>query len=170
LYTATDPKTGSDVWAVGLDGTPTPRPFLRTIAAENQGTFSPVQTKENWVAYTSNETGRDEVFVRAFTDGAQPMTISNNGGHSPKWRGDGRELYYVGADGSMMVVEFVDARAGRPRVLFNVPPGFGSSDATGSRTPAPWGVTPDGQRFLFATTEDASGVTPLTVVLNWQID
>ena len=170
LYTVTDVQTGSDIWAVNVDGPATPRPFLRSAAAESQGTFSPDQTRQTWVAYTSNEAGRDEVFVREFPNGVQAMRISDNGGHSPKWRADGRELFYVGANGSIMVVEFAEARVGRPKPLFKMPPGFASSDATGSRTPAPWGVTPDGQRFLFATTEQESSVIPLTVVLNWQVE
>ena len=150
LHTLNNPKTSSDIWTLTLSATPTVEPFLESSASESQGQFSPAATQPFLVAYTSNETGRDEVFVRPFRVAGNRQMVSRNGGHSPKWRGDGRELFYVAPDGMVMSVTFTDVGPGTPTALFAVPAGFASRDATGARAPAPWGVTPDGQRFLFA--------------------
>jgi eukaryotic-like serine/threonine-protein kinase len=169
LHTVNDPKTSSDIWTLTLDGTPTVEPFLDSPASESQGQFSPATTRPLLVAYTSNESGRDEVFVRAFRAADNRQMVSRNGGHSPRWRGDGRELFYVAPDGMVMSVSFTDVGPGTPTPLFAVPAGFASRDATAARAPAPWAVTPDGQRFLFAAPATAARqATGLTVVLNWQ--
>jgi Tol biopolymer transport system component len=168
LHTINHPKTSSDIWTLTLGATPTVEPFLESAASESQGQFSPGTARPLLVAYTSNESGRDEIFVRTFPDGGNRQTVSSNGGHSPRWRGDGRELFYVAADGTMMSVTFADSRSGTPTPLFAVPAGFGSRDSTTARAPAPWGVTPDGQRFLFAAPAAASESNGFTVVLNWQ--
>jgi Tol biopolymer transport system component len=169
MYTASDPKTGSDLWSSSLTGSPTPTPFLRSEASESQGQFSPQSRGLQWVAYASNESGRDEIFVRTFPDGGNLTMVSRGGGHSPKWRGDGQELYYVAADGTVMAAGVEDPRRpGTPVPLFKAPPGFASRDATMLRSAAPWGVAPDGQRFLFAAPAESGGLNRFTVVLNWQ--
>jgi Tol biopolymer transport system component len=171
MYTAVDPKTSSDLWVLSLDGQSKAAPFLRTVSAESQGQFSPgLQRGHLWVAYTSNESGRNDVVVRTFPDAANQEVVSRSGGHSPRWRGDGRELFYVAADGTIIAVAFADGppHVGPPTPLFQVPRGFASRDSTGSRAAAPWDVTPDGQRFLFAAPAEAGGLTHFTVVLNWQ--
>jgi Tol biopolymer transport system component len=169
LYTIADSRTASDIWAVSMEGERASTPFLRSPAAESQGQFSPNPERPLLVAYTSNESGRDEVVVRTFPDGGNVQVVSTSGGHSPRWRGDGRALLYIGADGTVMAVP-IDAagHAGAPAALFPVPGGFGSRDATQSRASAPWAVTPDGQRFLFAVPERAGGLAQFTVVVNWR--
>jgi len=90
LHVAVDPKTNSDLWVLSLDGDPKPVPFLTSDAAESQAQFSPrPQGASRWVAYTSNESGRDEVQLRTFPDALNRLVVSSGGGHSPKWRGDG---------------------------------------------------------------------------------
>ena len=169
LHTFNNLKTSSDIWVMTLSATPTVEPFLETSASESQGQFSPAARQPLVVAYTSNETGRDEIFVRTFPDGGNRKMVSSSGGHSPRWRGDGRELFYVAPDGMVMSVTFTDMGPGTPAPLFAVPAGFASRDATTARAPAPWAVTPDGQRFLFAAPATAARqANGLTVVLNWQ--
>jgi Tol biopolymer transport system component/predicted Ser/Thr protein kinase len=170
MYSTVDPKTNSDLWVLSLDGERSAKPFLNTDASESQAQFSPVEANGvRLVAYTSNESGRDEVYVRTFPDSGRKEIVSTAGGHSPRWRGDGRELLYVAGDRSIMAVgvSAAGALAGIPKSLFLAPAGFGSRDATGSRGRAPWAVTPDGQRFLFAAPTGQTAQAPFTVVLNW---
>jgi hypothetical protein len=166
-----NPKTSSDLWFLSLDGTPKPVPFLRTDAAESQAQFSPDPIgPPRWVAYTSNDSGRDEVQLRSFPDAQNRLVVSSGGGHSPKWRKDGKELFYVAADGMVMSAAISDNpfRVAAATPLFRAPQGFGVVNATGRRGPAPWDVTPDGQRFLFVAPVEASASSQFTVVLNWQ--
>ena len=168
LHSLNNPKTSSDIWTLTLGTTPpTLAPYLNSVASESQGQFSPAATQPLLVAYTSNESGRDEVFVRTFPDAGNRQMVSRNGGHSPRWRGDGRELFFIAPDGMLMSVTLTDAGPSAPIALFAVPAGFASRDATAARAPAPWSVTPDGQRFLFAAPA-AGAQNGLTVVLNWQ--
>lgn len=174
LYVVLDPKTNSDVWVLPLAGASRPFPFLRSDAAESQPQFAPhPQGSPRWVAYTSNESGRDEVHLRAFPDGQNQLLVSTNGGHSPRWRGDGRELFYVAAGGAIMATEVSadnQLRVGAPTRLFQAPRGFAGRDSTGSRGAAPWDVASDGQRFLFAAPAEAAAAPQFTVVLNWQTE
>ncbi len=168
LYTATDPKTKGDLWVLPFGGDKKPVAFLRTEFDERDGHFSP---DGHWVAYTSNESGRNEIYIRAFSpdsvaapsDTGGKWLISTDGGTDPRWRGDGKELYYRGTGGRLMAVEIATnptVRAGIPQVLFVVPPEGGP--AQGSR----WDVTSDGKRFLIPVGESTS--TPFTVVQNWR--
>ncbi len=126
LYSATDPKTKADLWVLPLNGDKKPTPFLQTEFNEQDGRFSP---DGRWVAYTSDESGRNEIYVRRFalgSGGAAPdaggkTLISTGGGVGPRWRADGKELFYVAADGKVMAVEITNNavfRAGVPRELF----------------------------------------------------
>jgi eukaryotic-like serine/threonine-protein kinase len=171
LYVVINPKTSSDLWVLSLDGTAKPIPFLRSEAAESQAQFSPdAQGPPRWVAFTSNESGRDEVQLRTFPDAQNRLVVSSGGGHSPRWRKDGKELFYVAADGMVMFAAISDNpfRVGDATPLFQTPRGFSTVNATGRRGPAPWDVAPDGQRFLFVAPVEASGASQFTVVLNWQ--
>jgi Tol biopolymer transport system component len=97
-----------------------------------------------WIAYTSNESGKNEVSVRPFdpakgTAGA-PIVLTSDGGRTPLWRGDGKELYYIDQDGMVTAIEVIlrtQFKAGAPKHLFKVPPGVTF-----------WDVAPDGGRFL----------------------
>jgi serine/threonine protein kinase len=165
LYTVEDPETKGDVWVLPLQGDRKPIPFLRTKFNEGSGQFAP---DGHWVAYTSDESGRDEIYVREFSPGPAQgpwkaggkWLISKGGGTDPRWRGDGKELFYVGSDGKLMSVDISAKpifRAGAPRPLFQLPPGFIGGD-----------VTADGRRFLIGVPVTQSVSVPFTVVLNWQ--
>ena len=119
LLFATAPQ--SDLWVLPLDGDGKPTPFLQTPFNELDGHFSP---DNKWVAYTSNESGRNEVYARPFhpasiSQGA--VQISQGGGTHPRWRVDGRELIYQAVDGKIMAVDTVPGTAlqvGVPKTLF----------------------------------------------------
>jgi Tol biopolymer transport system component len=102
LYGESRGATGFDLWVLpmtGASGVRKPIPFLQTKFNETQGQFSP---DGRWIAYTSDETGRNEVYVRSFPTGSGKFQISNNGGTQPRWRGDGKEIYYLASDSKLM--------------------------------------------------------------------
>jgi serine/threonine protein kinase len=164
LYTALNPETKSDIWVLPLQGDHKPIPLIRTEFNENAGQFAP---DGHWIAYTSDESGSDEIYVREFSSTAQgswdvggKWLISRGGGTDPRWRGDGRELFYVASDGKLMAVDVSVKpifKAGAPRPLFRLPPGFIGGD-----------VTADGRRFLIGVPVAQSASAPFTVVLNWE--
>jgi eukaryotic-like serine/threonine-protein kinase len=148
----------NDIWMKPLDGSGEPKPFIATEFDENYGRFSP---DGRWVAYSSNESGRPEVYVVPFPGPGGKWQISIAGGELPRWRGDGRELFYLAQDKTLMAVT-VDAgttavRAGEAAPLFRtaVPTMVGYNYA----------VSADGQRFLINTSVDVP--PPLAVIENW---
>ena len=173
LYATTGGKTQTDLWVLPLDGRQKPVPFLLTEFDEGDAHFSP---DGRWVAYISNESGPFEVYVRPFLPGDLGKGISNsgakwmisrNGGHSPAWRQDGKELYYMDLDGKLMAVKVTGGsvfQASVPRVLFQTRPGGPSTTGLHS-----WAPSPDGKRFLFLAPEtQGEDGAAFTVVLNWQ--
>ena len=174
LYAVSDPKTGIDLWVLPLAGAPgerKPVPYLQTQFAERQGQFSP---DGRWIAYTSNESGADQyqVYVQSFPAGAGKFQVSTGaGGTQPRWRRDGKEIFYVAADGKLMAVDVTTApnfQAGTPKALFDPRISLGGPPAY---TYFRYDVTADGKRFLANSAAGAQGSpvsTPITVVLNWQ--
>jgi eukaryotic-like serine/threonine-protein kinase len=143
---------------------PKPVPFLQTGFNEEQGRFSP---NGRWVAYVSDQSGLNEVYVRGFTTDFSSgsastggsVLVSRGGGTAPRWRGDGRELFYLAPNGKMTAVEVMagqEFHVGTPTPLFQAPPGAIVGD-----------VTADGKRFLLVTPAGPSASVPFTVVLNW---
>jgi hypothetical protein len=132
-----------------------------TPFAEESGVFSP---DGRWIAYVSNEGGQPDVYVQPFLGPGPKSQVSRDGGSHPVWRADGRELFFLAADGTMMTVAVgagPSFDAGRPRALF-------SPNAWRLTPNQVYAVTKDGQRFLVMTTpRKSSGAAPLTVVLNW---
>jgi serine/threonine protein kinase/Tol biopolymer transport system component len=157
--------TKSDLWVLPLSGDPKPVPFVQDEFDDSDGQFSP---DARWVAYVTNESGGNNVFVRAFsgdvragsTSAGGKVLVSKGGGAAPRWRRDGKELFYVSASGAVMAVDIDTSqgiKSGVPRTLFKVDGAL-----------ADWGVSPDGSRFLFAVPAKQSGPAPFSVVLNWQ--
>jgi eukaryotic-like serine/threonine-protein kinase len=171
LYTVEDPKTAREaLWVLPLGGDKKPFPFLHTEFDNDYGRFSP---NGRWVAYQSDESGRNEIYVRTFTpdsptaasDAGGKWLISTEGGSEPRWGEDGKELYYLAADGKLMSVDIATnpvIQAGVPKALFQtpLPPRMGVRES--------WDLTPDGKRFLFLAPVGPSGEVSFTVVLNWQ--
>ena len=163
LYTVVSiGETRLDLWVLPLKGDRKPFPFLRRAFDQRQGQFSP---DGQWIAYVSNESGRNEVLVRPFTSGGvedavESLAVSKGGGIAPRWRGDGKELFYLTANGTVTSVTLATDRSmviGPPTGLFQVP----GADAD-------WAVTRDGERFLLAAPAGQSTPSPFTVVFNWQ--
>ncbi len=163
LYTVRNPRTQLDLGWLSLEPGSKPVPFLQTGANEREGHFSP---DGHWVAYTSDESGRDEVYLRTFPGAGERVTVSIAGGASPRWRADGKELFYLAADGNLMSVDVTPGRESQrvtPKPLFQAPRVF---EASCSCLPD-WDVTADGKRFLFAMPAEQSTRATFNVVLNW---
>jgi eukaryotic-like serine/threonine-protein kinase len=170
LYDVASPQTKKDIWVLPLGGDKKPFPLLQTESNEQDGRFSP---DGDWIAYVSNESGRDEIYVRTFSpdapggasDAGGKWLISTGGGTGPRWRRDGKGLYYVAADGNLMAVDVATAtgfQSGTPKALFHIPTsGEGNLGQS-------WDVAPDGKRFLFPVPASGQDTIPFTVVLNWQ--
>ena len=161
LYGQVDSTTGADLWALPLDGPRKPVLVLQTPFTEVRARFSP---DGKWIAYESNESGRSEIYVRAFPSSTGQWQISNQGGNSARWRGDGKELFYLSPDGKMMAVGVRTSAASvevdPPRELFN-------ASLTGLYFS--YDITSDGRRFLLVEPPEAQGgIAPLTVTVNWQ--
>ncbi len=159
LYRALDPKTRMDLWVLPLVGDRKPIPVLRTEFNEVSGRFSP---DGKWIAYVSDESRKNEVYVQSFPLSGGKWRISTNGGRHPRWRRDGKEMFYLAADHNIMAVEIkagATFQAGSPRALFE------------TRIPdslfAGFAVTGDGQRFLAPTLLGETAPSPAVVVLNW---
>jgi Tol biopolymer transport system component len=129
-----------------------------------QAKFSP---DGQWVAYASDESGRYEVYARSFSGTAGKFQISNNRGSQPRWRGDGKELYYLSPEGKMMAVTVKTTadtlERETPRLLFEARWLSGATTNTYL-----YDVTADGQRFLAIARADADNTQPLTLITNWQ--
>jgi hypothetical protein len=156
-----------DLWIVPMAGDRKPIPFLATPADETFGQFSP-DTK--WIAYSSDESGRREVYVQGFVPDHVPAAgigkwqMSTAGGDKPRWRRDGKELYYLAPDGKMMAVP-VKSTATTFELGAAIP--LFETHLSGMVF-APYDVAPDG-RFLINTAMEEAAVngSPITVVLNW---
>jgi serine/threonine protein kinase/Tol biopolymer transport system component len=160
LYRQIDTQVKYDLWVLPLFGERQPLPFLQTDANEAAGVFSP---DGGWIAYCSDESGRYEVYVESFPARGGKRQISYAGGSGPRWRGDGKELYYQAPDGKLMAVPVTDSASlavGAPVALFEFRPS--------SSLIAPfYSASRDGQRFLLSTIVEAEKNAPLTVVVNW---
>jgi Tol biopolymer transport system component len=159
LFTQTV-QNNSDVWILSnLGGTRQARPLLEGAYNESEARFSP--DAPQWVAYTSNESGRSEVYVREYPVQASGMKwpVSRAGGSNPRWRQDGKALFFAAADGNIMAVDITPGgtfQAGAPRVVVRPP----------SPIHPDWDVMPDAARFLVLG--DVQEAAPFTVWQNWQ--
>jgi Tol biopolymer transport system component len=156
VYVELNPETQEDLWVLPLDGDRKPFPIVRTEFNERQGRLSP---DGRWMAYTSDESGAAEVYVQGFTgrEASGPkIKVSINGGSNPRWRRDGRELFYIARDRKLTAVQVEPAATfavGVARTLFEV-----SSEYT---------FTADGQRFLMPTAVGDTANSPITLIVNW---
>jgi Tol biopolymer transport system component len=158
----------SEVWILPLAGDRKPAPVLQSSFNESQGVLSP---DGRWIAYVSDESGRQEVYAQTFPASASKWRISPDGGSQPRWRRDGKELFYLTADGRLMAAGVgVSAGAGlaaaSPTPLFRTE--AMNQDVAG--TAIQYAVTTDGQRFLVSSPVGGQRGESLTVVLNWTAD
>jgi serine/threonine protein kinase len=160
---------GSDLWVLPITGSGPvsgdaagerkPTPFLRSDFDTRHAHFSP---DGRWIAYRSIESGRNEIYVRPFPappGGGGKWMVSQGGGGEPRWRRDGKEIFYLSRDGELMASQVSASssafQASVPKPLFKATPGV------------QWDVSPDGTRFLFPVTGGDTTQSPFTVVLNW---
>jgi eukaryotic-like serine/threonine-protein kinase len=164
LYRTVSPKTGNDLFALAVDDRK-PVPIAQTGSDERDGQFSP---DGKWLAFVSNESGRPEVYVQPFPGPGGRQSISSNGGGQPRWRRDGKELFYIGLDGRLMAVPIeltnegqLSANAPVPLFVTNI----GAAVQINNRHQ--YEVSHDGQRFLMNTIVEEAAA-PITLLLNWR--
>jgi hypothetical protein len=157
------------VAVVPVDGRGEPLPVVDTEFVEQDSKFSP---DGNWIAYTSNESGEPQIYVQRFPGGAGRTRVSTSGGGMARWRGDGREIFYLALDGRLMAVPLrVERGPGATEALEALPPVPLFKTQLGPvldpDTRQQYMVAPDGERFLLnAIVEDIT--PPITVILNWR--
>jgi Tol biopolymer transport system component len=166
VYSDDDPKTHNDLWILPMDSADhKPIAFLKTSFEESDARISP---DGHSIAYVSDESGRSELYVASFPSGAGRRRVSVEGASQPRWRGDGRELFFLAADARIMAVA---VRAGEPLDLGAPVPLFRSPTTPSNRSElAIWNdydVSPDGQRFLIRVDLVSRDTMPMTVALGW---
>jgi Tol biopolymer transport system component len=163
LYQTFNSGTNRDIGIVSLRENGKTLGFAQTRYSETQGQFSP---DGKWVAHVSDESGFADVYVQALAAGGERTRVSTGGGVQPRWRSDGRELYYLAPGGDMMAAPIQTTptlAVGSPILLFAT----GASSSAGLGTTANYDVTPDGQRFVVVSNLSDGGRQPITVVVNW---
>jgi serine/threonine-protein kinase len=154
----TDPATSLDIWLLPVSGDRKPQVFLKTRFAESNPRFSP---DGQWLAYVSDESGREEVYVRRFPDTGTKSQISTSGGFAPVWSRDGQELFYRTADKTMAVDVRTRPAFGSPRLLFEARYPTSTTSVSG------YDVFPDGRFLRPQQLEPEQAATQLNVVINW---
>jgi Tol biopolymer transport system component len=163
ICTNRSPTTKDDLWVLPMTGDQKPFLYLQSPVNEDHPRFSP---DGHFVAYTSDEHGRWEVYVQTFPASGGKWIVSTNGGAQPRWRRDGKELFFIAPDRMMMAVdvklEGSVFEAGVPKVLFQ-------TNVVSYPNPRNvYDVSADGQRFIIITPPEETSSTPITVVANWR--
>ena len=164
---ATSGKPLYDLWVLPLSGDRKPFPFLQSGFNKSQPRLSP---DGRWLAYATNESGTTQIVVQSFPDPSKgKWQVSAKGGADPKWRRDGRELYFIALDGKLMAVPIKISsviEAGHPSPLFQTP-----FPQPGNSTLSYYDVSSDGQRFLLipplGSSSGETTTSVLTAVVNW---
>ena len=153
-----DPDTGSDIWFARLGAAEEPEPFARTTASEWGATMSP---DGRFVAYTSDESGKYQIYVKSFPPTETKWTISSGYGEEPHWSAAGDEIFYRRGEQWLSVPVKTDPEfeAGIPQVIFEGP----YINVRGLS----YDVTPDAQRFFLLKQPDQPPATRIHVVANW---
>jgi Tol biopolymer transport system component len=159
-------KTGSDIWVLPLFGDRKPFAYLQSPFNEAHAKLSP---DGHWLAYVSDETKRNEVYVQTFPAPGGKWPVSTSGGDLPIWSRDGNELFFIGADRKLMAVDVksraskdttgkdvVTFEAGMPKALFGTRLGAGT-----------WYDVDQKGRFLMPTELEQAATVPMTIVVNW---
>jgi Tol biopolymer transport system component len=156
-----------DIWILSLAAGERPFPYLETEFDERDPQFAP---DGRWIAYSSTESGRSEVYVQRFPGRGARVPISVSGGAQPRWRADGKELFFIGLDDRLMAVPVIlpsdggSFDAGTPVALFATD--VGGAVHRGSRQQ--YVVSRDGQRFLMNTVVEETASTSITLIANWR--
>jgi Tol biopolymer transport system component len=162
VYEQYEPQTRKrDLWLLPMSGDRVPVRYTQTPFDEFQGQFSP---DGQWMAFGSDESGNWEIYLQPIPATGGKWQVSNSGGTQPRWRADGRELYYLSTGGKLMSVSVKLGRTpelGAPKAMFPVRL-FQNAIGTDEFVP-----TADGQRFLALNGTNPPGQSALTVMLNW---
>ena len=169
VYVEFDPKSKGDIWVLPAEGSKADRKPVLFLKTEFNEVFGQLSPDGHWMAFTSDQSGRPEVYVRPFPRGDGEWTISTAGGRQPRWRGDGRELFFEAANGKMMAVPITAGFGAKPSFEPGAPAALFDAHIVPAGNRFQYDVTADGKRFLIDTLS-GGGVTsapPLTVVTNW---
>jgi dipeptidyl aminopeptidase/acylaminoacyl peptidase len=163
LFRAADVESKLELWVMPVSGDRTPAPFIQTRYSVSDGKFSP---DGRYVAYSSNESGRWEIHVAPFPGPGGNWKISTEGGSEPRWRGDGKELFYLAPNGALMSVTVraaptFDAESPKPLLAVRRREPVATMDLFS------YDVSQDGQRFLINSDVGDATTAPLTVALDW---
>ncbi|HEV8385608.1 MAG TPA: hypothetical protein VGQ11_12115, partial [Candidatus Acidoferrales bacterium] len=166
LYWNPGTTTGNDLWVLPMTGERKPVPFLQTPFNESDGHFSP---DGKWIAYVSNESGTEQVYVAPFPGPGGKWQISSAGGIRPLWRRDGKEIVFLAPDDTLTATEVSGTGAsfqvGAVRPLFLTKP-----QRFVSFFPALYSASSDTQRFLINSATSQAASAPMTLVVNWTAD
>jgi serine/threonine protein kinase len=153
-------STGTDIWVLPLFGDRKPFPIVQTPYSDGAPEISP---DGRWLLYASDESKKQQVYITPFPGGGSKWQVSVTDGLAPRWRGDGKEIYYIGYDGNFNAVDITttatNVKLGAPRKLFT-----GTLQAL---TYGSYSVTNDGKRFLLNGSNPLMSNTPLVLVTNW---
>jgi Tol biopolymer transport system component/tRNA A-37 threonylcarbamoyl transferase component Bud32 len=152
-------SSAAELWTLPLFGDRKPVPYLQTGFNQTAGQFSP---DGKWVAYVSNESGKNEVYVRPFPASSGKLMVSTSGGLRPKWRGDGKEIFYLGPGGELMAAK---VKQNGSALAIDVASTLFQTSVEGFLHS--YDASADGQRFLIVTTTPQKLPSPITVVVNW---
>lgn len=161
VYGANMPNSNGDIYALPIFGDMKPFPVIQSSAADDEPRLS---FDGKWLAYNSNESGTHQVYIVSFPKPDHRRQITASGGSQPRWRKDGKELYYLAPDGKLMAV---DIAAGETTIDSGIPHLLFDTHLVVDPIRDQFAVTADGQRFLIETTITAATPTPINVVLNW---
>jgi dipeptidyl aminopeptidase/acylaminoacyl peptidase len=160
-YEGSEANKEADMWVLPMFGDRRPRRYEQSPFRRWSGRFSP---DGHWVAFAANDTGKPEVYVQPFPANNVRWLVSTKGGEEPQWRDDGKELFYLAADGWLCAVSVAYRNGGldfaEPRPLFKV-------STKDSKLRNVYAASGDGMRFLVDTPLENAATVPLTVVINW---
>jgi eukaryotic-like serine/threonine-protein kinase len=159
MTVSNDSSTNTDIWTLPLFGDRKPVPYLQTEFHEFSGRISP---DGKWIVYSSDESGKNEVYVRPFRGSGGKLLVSAAGGSTPVWSHDGKEIFYLGDDRKLMAARVKNGstlgiEVARPLFQTNTESFLPSYD-----------VSADGRRFVIVTSTPQKLASPITVVVNWE--
>jgi eukaryotic-like serine/threonine-protein kinase len=164
LYTTIQSKGGFDIFLLPMDGDRKAIPFVQSQFREWEGQFSP---DAKFIAYCSDESGRPEIYVQSFPVSGAKWMISAGGGVQPRWRRDGKEIFYLSLDRKLMAVEVKTAgglEVASAKPLFQTRIGGSMFSVSGGSR---YVASANGQRFLINSVPVEAASAPVTLVLNW---
>jgi len=161
LFNDTSAPGKRSLWALPMSGNREPHIVLSNVIDVHQARFSP---DGRWIAYTTNELGRFEVFITGFPAARERWLVSTGGGTSPMWRPDGQELFYLDLHQNLMAAQANGGgRFSIPRLLFQT----GLQALSQSGYGHDYGVDSARKRFLLKRAVEDSALPSVNVVLNW---